>query len=40
MKAYPYKRNQEHKQEQEECNQNFVDYELGYHKSMNDDPVR
>jgi hypothetical protein len=29
MKAYPCKRNQEHKQEQEEHNQNCVDYELG-----------
>jgi hypothetical protein len=28
-KAYTYKRNQEHKQEQVECNQNCVDYELG-----------
>jgi hypothetical protein len=30
-KAYPYKRNQEHKQEQEERNQNCVDYELRSH---------
>jgi hypothetical protein len=28
-KAYPYKRNQEHKQEQEERNQNYIDHELG-----------
>jgi hypothetical protein len=34
MKAYPCKRNQEHKQEQEECNQNCVDYEMGSHKPM------
>jgi hypothetical protein len=33
-KAYPYKRNQEHKQEQVEYNQTCVDYELGSHKSM------
>jgi hypothetical protein len=36
MKAYPCKRNQE----QEECNQNCVDYELGSHKLMDDDTVR
>jgi hypothetical protein len=34
-KGYPYKRNQEHKQEQVERNQNYVDYELGSHKPMN-----
>jgi hypothetical protein len=39
-KAYPYKRNQEHNQGQEGCNQNCVDYELGSHKLMNDDTVR
>ena len=33
-KAYPYKRNQEHKQEQEEHNKNCVDYEMGSHKPM------
>jgi hypothetical protein len=37
MKAYPCKRNQEHKQEQVERNQNCVDYELGSHKLMNDE---
>jgi hypothetical protein len=36
MNAYPCKRNQEHKQEQEEHNQNYVDYVLGSHKPMND----
>jgi hypothetical protein len=39
-KDYPYKRNQEHKQEQEEHNQNCTDYELGSHKPMNDDTIR
>jgi hypothetical protein len=39
MKAYPCKRNQEHKQEQIESNQNYVDYELGSHKLMNDELV-
>jgi hypothetical protein len=34
MEAYPYKLNQEHKQEQEEHNQNCVDYEMGSHKLM------
>jgi hypothetical protein len=34
-KAYPCKCNQEHKQEQVEHNQNYVDYELGSHKPMN-----
>jgi hypothetical protein len=38
--AYPCKRNQEHKQEQEEHNQNCVDHELGSHKPMNDNIVR
>jgi hypothetical protein len=38
-KAYPSKRNQEHKQEQEECNQNCVYYELGSHKPMNGNTV-
>jgi hypothetical protein len=37
MKDYPCKRNQEHKQEQVERNQNCVDYELGSHKPMNDE---
>jgi hypothetical protein len=37
MKDYPYKRNQEHKQVQVERNQNYVDYELGSHKPMNDE---
>jgi hypothetical protein len=36
-KTYPCKRNQEHKQEQVEHNQNCVDYELGSHKPMNDE---
>jgi hypothetical protein len=39
MKAYPCKRNQEHKQEQKERNQNCIDYEVGSHKSINDDTV-
>jgi hypothetical protein len=34
MKAYPHKRSQEHKQEQEECKQNCVDYEIGSHKPI------
>jgi hypothetical protein len=38
-KAYPSKCNQEHKQVQEECNQNCVDYELGSHKPMNNNIV-
>jgi hypothetical protein len=29
MKAYPCKRNQEHKQEQEKHNENYIDYEVG-----------
>jgi hypothetical protein len=40
MKTYPYKHNQEHKQEQEEHNQNCIDYEVGPHKSVNDDIVQ
>jgi hypothetical protein len=40
MKAYPGKRNQEHKQEQKERNQNCIDHEVGSHKPMNDDIVR
>jgi hypothetical protein len=39
MKAYLCKRNQERKQEQIERNQNYVDYELGSHKPMNDELV-
>jgi hypothetical protein len=39
MKAYSYKRNQVHKQEPEERNQNCVDYELWSHKPMNDNTV-
>jgi hypothetical protein len=39
-KVYPCKRYQEHKQEQEECNQNCIDYEVGSHKPMNNDTVR
>jgi hypothetical protein len=39
-KAYPCKRNQEHKQEQEDRNQNYVDHEVEFHKPMNDDTVR
>jgi hypothetical protein len=38
MKAYPYKRNQEHKQEQE-MQSSRLDYEMGSHKPMNGDPV-
>jgi hypothetical protein len=37
-KAYPYKFNQDHKQEQKEHNQNCIDHEVGY-KPMNDDTV-
>jgi hypothetical protein len=37
MKAYPYKCNQEHKQEYEEHNQNCIDHEVGSHKPMNGD---
>jgi hypothetical protein len=37
MKVYPSKRNQEHKQEQVEHNKKCVDYELGFHKLMNDE---
>jgi hypothetical protein len=40
MKAYTWKRNQEHKQEQEEHNQNCIDYEVGSHKPINDYIVR
>jgi hypothetical protein len=40
MKAYPCKHNQEHKQEQEKHNENYIDYEVGSHKPMNDDIVR
>jgi hypothetical protein len=39
MKAYPCKRNQEHKQEQE-MQSNKLDYEMGSHKPMNGDTVR
>jgi hypothetical protein len=39
IKAYPCKRNQEHKQEQKERNQKCVDYELGSNKPMNGDIV-
>ena len=35
MKAYPCKRNQEHKQEHEVRNQNCIDHEVGSHKPMN-----
>jgi hypothetical protein len=38
MKAYPCKRNQEHKQEQE-MQSNRLDYEMGSHKPMNGDTV-
>jgi hypothetical protein len=38
MKAYPYKRNQEHKQEQE-MQSNRLDYKVESHKPMNDDTV-
>jgi hypothetical protein len=38
-KAYPYKRNQEHKQEQV-MQSNKLDYEMGSHKLMNGDTVR
>jgi hypothetical protein len=37
-KAYPCKRNQEHKQEQE-MQSNRLDYEVESHKPMNDDTV-
>jgi hypothetical protein len=37
-KAYPCKRNQEHKQEQE-MQSNRLDYEMGSHKPMNGDTV-
>jgi hypothetical protein len=37
-KAYPCKRNQEHKQEQE-MQSNRLDYEMGSHKLMNGDTV-
>jgi hypothetical protein len=37
MKAYPCKRNQEHKQEHEVRNQNCIDHEVGSHKPMNDE---
>jgi hypothetical protein len=39
-KAYPGKRNQEHKQEQKERNQNYIDHEVGFHKLMNDNTVQ
>jgi hypothetical protein len=39
MKAYPYKRNQEYKQEQE-MKSNRLDYEMESHKPMNCDTVR
>jgi hypothetical protein len=39
MKVYPYKRNQEHKQEQE-MQSNKFDYEMRFHKPMNGDTVR
>ena len=39
-KAYPCKRNQEHKEDQEERNQNCIDHEVGSHKTINDDTVR
>jgi hypothetical protein len=38
MNAYPCKRNQEHKQEQE-MQLNKLDYEMGSHKPMNGDTV-
>jgi hypothetical protein len=38
MKAYPRKRNQEHKQEQE-MQPNRLDYKMGSHKPMNGDTV-
>jgi hypothetical protein len=31
MKDYPCNRNQEHKQEHEEHNQNYIGHEVGYH---------
>jgi hypothetical protein len=37
-KAYPYKCNQEHKQEQD-MQPNRLDYEMGSHKPMNGDTV-
>jgi hypothetical protein len=38
MKAYPRKRNQKHKQEQE-MQSNRLDYEMESHKPMNGDTV-
>jgi hypothetical protein len=38
-KAYPCKRNQEHKQEHEERNENCIDHKVRSHKPMNGDTV-
>jgi hypothetical protein len=38
MKAYPYKRNQEHKQEQE-MQSNKHGYKMGSHKPVNGDTI-
>jgi hypothetical protein len=38
MKAYPCKRNQEHKQKQE-MQSNKIGYEMGSHKPLNSDTV-
>jgi hypothetical protein len=39
-KAYPCKRNQEHKQEQKNAIKTNINHEVGYHKLMNIDIVR
>jgi hypothetical protein len=38
-KDYPYKHNQEYKQESKEHNQNCIDHEVVSHKPMNGDTV-
>jgi hypothetical protein len=40
MKSYPCKHNQEHKQELEVHDQNYIDHEVGSHKPMNGETVR
>jgi response regulator of citrate/malate metabolism len=37
--AYPWKRNQEHMQQQEECNQTSIDHNVVSHKSRNDETI-
>ena len=39
-KAYPYKRNQEHKQEHEECNQNYFDHDAMLVQEKQDEQTR